>query len=314
MAIDEHLSEFDGLPVFTFGFDTEGQLPDAAEVAWAVRGDWGELDGFPRLFEQFVAAVDTARVTSLIIGFWGYEEPVASRALVANADRFPALRALFLGDILDEEYHLSWIAQGDITPVIQAFPGLERLGVRGGGSSSYDLVLSPFRSEALKELRFESGGLPADVVRAVAASDLPNLEELVLWLGVQQYGGDAALDDLAPILAGERLPALRHLGLQNSEIQDEIAEALASAPVVAWLESLSVSMGTLTDQGVEALLSGQPLTHLKRLDMDYAFLSEPMLERARSAWAGVELLASDATREVEWSDEWDAGFYVAASE
>ncbi|MFI0448591.1 STM4015 family protein [Actinomadura sp. 6N118] len=314
MAIDEHLSEFDGLPVFTFDCDTEGQLPEAAEVAWAVRGDWAELDGFPELFERFMAAVDTAKVTSLIMGFWGADDPVAAKALVANADRFPALRALFLGDILDEEYHLSWIGQGDITPVVQAFPGLERLEVRGGGSPSDDLVLSPFRSEVLRVLRFESGGLPADVVRAVGASDLPNLEELDLWLGVQQYGGDAALDDLAPILAGERLPALRHLGLKNSEIQDEIAEGLASAPVVAWLESLSVSMGTLTDRGVEALLSGQPLTHLKSLNMDYAFLSEPMLERARSALAGVELLASDATREVEWSDEWNVGFYVAATE
>ncbi|GAA2584480.1 STM4015 family protein [Actinomadura fulvescens] len=313
MAFDEHLSEFDGLPVFTFDWDTEGELPDAAEVAWAVRGDWGE-PAFPEVFERFVASVDTTKVTSLVIGFWGYEEPAAAKALITHARRFPSLRALFLGDILDEEYHLSWIGHGDITPVLQAFPGLERVEVRGGGAPDQSLELSPFSSETLRVLRFESGGLPASVVQAVGASDLPALEHLDLWLGIRQYGGDATVDDLAPILSGERLPSLRHLGLRNSELQDEIAEAVASAPVVAWLTSLSLSLGTLTDRGVEALLSGQPLTHLATLDVDYAFLSKPMLDRLRSALSDVDVKAADALREAEWSDEWDAGFYVAATE
>ncbi|MFC7639817.1 hypothetical protein ACFQX6_01220 [Streptosporangium lutulentum] len=47
------------------------------------------------------------------------------------------------------------------------------------------------------------------------------------------------MEALEPILSGERLPTLKHLGLQDSEIQDEIASAVASAPVVARLESLS---------------------------------------------------------------------------
>ncbi|GAA4600549.1 hypothetical protein GCM10023195_00170 [Actinoallomurus liliacearum] len=38
---------------------------------------------------------------------------------------------------------------------------------------------------------------------------------------------------------------------------------MASAPVVARLEVLDLSMGTLSDDGATALLSGQPLTHLK---------------------------------------------------
>lgn len=44
--------------------------------------------------------------------------------------------------------------------------------------------------------------------------------------------------DLQPILDGKRLPALRPLGLGNSPIQDNIAAAVASAPVVTRLRTL----------------------------------------------------------------------------
>ncbi|WP_176611339.1 hypothetical protein [Actinomadura sp. WMMB 499] len=103
--------------------------------------------------------------------------------------------------------------------------------------------MSPFRSDVLKVLRFESAGLPVGVVRAVAASELPDLEHLDLWLGVEFRGGDATIDDVAPVLDGERLPSLRHLGFQNTPMLDELAAALASAPVVARLESLALAWG-----------------------------------------------------------------------
>src|SRR6185436_2023988 len=102
-----------------------------------------------------------------------------------------------------------WLKLGDITPLLEAFPRLERLCVRGAGG----LVLTPVRHESLQELVLQSGGLPAEVVRAVAACDFPQLTHLELWLGVSNYGGDARADDLAPILAGQRLPALTSLGL-----------------------------------------------------------------------------------------------------
>lgn len=165
----------------------------------------------------------------------------------------------------------------------------------------------------MKKLRFESGGLPSSVVRAVGASELPALEHLELWLGVTEYGGEATVDDLAPLLSGAAFPALRHLGLQNSEIQDEIAAAVASAPVVAQLESLSLAMGTLSDAGAEALLSGQPLTHLTSLDLHHHYISDALVERLGN------LLGSDRVNseidEVEyWDPEEDDERYVAVSE
>ena len=100
--------------------------------------------------------------------------------------------------------------------------------------------------------------------------------------------------DLAPILAGSRFPRLRHLALRNSDIQDEIAAALAR-PVVAGLATLDLSMGTLGDEGAEALLGGQPLTHLRKLDLHHNFLSEAMRERilATLGPAGVKVDLSE---------------------
>ncbi|MFC7639818.1 hypothetical protein ACFQX6_01225 [Streptosporangium lutulentum] len=66
----------------------------------------------------------------------------------------------------------------------------------------------------------------------------------------------------------------------------------------------------LGDEGAEALLSGQPLTHLERLDLHHHFLTDPMIERVETAFAGsgVRLDLSDR----QDPDEGDR--YVAVAE
>ncbi|GIH93646.1 STM4015 family protein [Planobispora siamensis] len=289
--------------------DDDEELPAAGEVAWRMGVEtYDAEESFEEQFARFVEKVDTAAVKAIIIGGWeeAYENDSSTivRLLADNAGRFPALRSLFLGAMQGEECEISWIRQSDITPLLEAFPLLERLEIRGGS----DLGLRPVRHGNLKVLRFETGGLPAGVVRAVGACDLPALEYLELWLGISDYGGDATVADLAGILSGERLPALRHLGLQDSEIQDEIAAAVAAAPIVTRLESLSLSMGSLTDEGAEALLSGQPLTHLKRLDLHHHYLSDALVERVRKALPEAEIDLSD---QEDIRNDWR---YVAVSE
>ncbi|MET8336260.1 STM4015 family protein [Streptosporangium canum] len=288
-------------------------------AVWDLRGDsydhvvGGDEAGpsIQRSFEDFLATHDLAQVREIVVGWWGpgwegntSELPV--RLLSGVADRLPNVRSIMLGDIESEESEISWIEHGDVTPLLEAFPLLEALHIRGGSG----LLLRPVRHEALHTLWFETGGLPGRVVRAVADSDLPALENLEMWLGVSEYGGDATVADLAPILSGERLPALRHLGLQDSEIQDEIAAAVASAPVVARLESLALSMGTLTDEGAEALLSGQPLTHLRRLDLHHHYLTGTMVKHVEAAFAGTGVEV-DLSEQEEPDDAWR---YVAVAE
>lgn len=293
MPIYEHLTEFAGLPVHRFGPDPTpapgDPLPEPGSVAWHVGS---QFDGaaIGEVIEGFLEAVDTTKVTALLIGYWGmpaYDKkaPGPVSVLVDHVERFPHLRALFLGEIVMEEAEISWIEHDDITPLLAAYPRLEHLSVRGG----INLSVRPFRSEHLRVLRFEAGGLPAGVVRSVGASDLPNLEHLELWLGHSEYGGTTKVDDLAEILSGERLPALRHLGLQNAEIQDAVAAAVARAPIVSRLESLDLSMGMLTDEGAEALLAGRSLTHLRRLNLHHHYLSDEMMARVRAALPNADL-------------------------
>ncbi|NUP38436.1 MAG: STM4015 family protein [Streptomyces sp.] len=325
--ISDLLESFAGLPVTDF--DTSGtdasDLPPADAVAWRLACGFDDELPFDKLWRDFLETVPADRVRAIVIGSWwggeGYEsvQPVIDR-LTESAERLPALRSIFLGDVTGEECELSWLEMTDVTPVVEAYPLLEEFVARGCGYGGPDesLAFRPVRHERLRTLRFESGGLPASVVHAVCDSELPRLEHLALWLGVDHYGGDATIADLAPLLAGGRFPELRHLGLQNSEIQDEIAAAVAAAPVVAQLASLDLSMGTLTDAGAEALLGGQPLTHLTLLDLHHHYLGEKLAQRMRDELEprGVEVNLSEQQQAQRW--DWDESNeehrYVAVSE
>ncbi|WP_431953870.1 STM4015 family protein [Nocardia lijiangensis] len=326
MTIGDHLQEFGGLPAFTFpDAETDAKkkkksvvLPEPDAVAWRLSVEtYDAQETWPECFARFLGAVDTTKITALIVGTWddvygnGPDEVI--EALCAAQDRLPALRALFLGDIVMEECEMSWINQGLVTPLLETFSGLEVFGVRGGQNLEFPAV----RHERLHTLVVESGGLPADVVRGIASSDLPALAHLDLWLGTSEYGGDSEVADLAPILSGDRLPALKHLALRNSETQDDVCAALAAAPVVARLETLDISMGVLTDDGVAALLSGQPLSHLNVLDMHYNYLSDEMRTRLRDTLepAGVRLeLDSDDADEDSDEDDGTVWRFVSVGE
>ena len=299
MTISDHLRTFAGLPVVAW--DDEQTPTDPAAVAWRVDGtDHGIEPAFERLLER----AGPGGPAALIVGEWGgsAEDPFPVELLTGNAGRLGNLRALFVGEMTFEECEISWIKQGDLTPLLETFPRLERLRVRG----SDGLTLTPVRHEGLRELALESGGLPAPVVRAVGACVLPALEHLELWLGDEYYGGDTRPDDLAPILAGRSLPALTRLGLRNAENADEIATAVAAAPVVAALTELDLSMGTLGDAGAGALLAGQPLTHLKRLDLSHHYLSPELAQRLADELPGVDVDVSDAQEEDEDGDRYTA--------
>ncbi|MEU7060273.1 STM4015 family protein [Streptomyces sp. NPDC046197] len=318
MSHVEHLQELHGLPAFDFpGPGATGELPEAGAVAWRLAVDpYGDSapEDFGDLWDRFLGSVDCAGVRAIVVGQWGepYDNDSSGivQRLVDARDRLTGLQAVFIGDLEMEEAEISWIEQSDVTPVLDAYPLLEEFGIRGGTGLRFPAV----RHEHLRTLSFEAGGLPGEVVRGVAASELPALEYLEMWLGVEEYGGDATVADLAPILAGGRFPALRHLGLRNSEIQDEIAAAVAGAPVVAQLKSLDLSLGVLTDEGVTALLGGQPLTHLTWLDLHHNFVTEPVGRRIRTALepSGVEVDLSEPGD--SWEDDGVVHRFTAVAE
>ncbi|MFH8478668.1 STM4015 family protein [Streptomyces sp. DSS69] len=313
----QHLQAFGGLPAVDFQHkDRQADRPAAGDVAWRISVDPydDEDQSWEQEFAAFLDAVDPAGVRVLIIGQWGeaYEEnsSVPISLVIAAAERLTSLEAVFVGDLEAEQAEITWIEQSDVTELLAAFPVLTEFGVRGGT----DLVFPPTKHDRLRSLTIQAGGLPVQVVRGVLDSELPALERLDLWLGISAYGGDTDVADLAPLLSGTRLPRLHHLGLRNSEVQNEIAAAVAAAPVVAQLKTLDLSNGTLGDEGAAALLAGQPLTHLDLLDLHHHFLTEAMEQRVRSALEPHGVRVDLSERNEPWDNRGAEGRYTAVSE
>ena len=309
------LATFHALPVFPFAcgdpadLEPSGVPEDIEAWAWRVGADEYDAADGDEIWAVFLDAVDTTRVRALTLGAWNPE--VAGEdwdeyrdALLAAADRFPNLEALFVADVPSEMTEVSWIEQVDPGPLLAAFPNLVEFGLRGTSG----LEMEPLVHDRLRELTIQTGGLPPQVVRAVGRSKLPALTGLDLYLGTEMYGGGADAEDLADILSGAAFPALRHLGLRNAENADTLAALLAHAPVVARLESLDLALGTLGDEGAAALLAGQPLTHLRRLDLHQHWISDEMIERLWQALPEVDINVDE--QQVEDGD----GRFVAVGE
>lgn len=314
------LSAFHGLPVLHFGFAEAAEVPelpaDPAAHAWRVGiEDWDHPNGHD-IFELFLATVDTKSIRALTLGSWIEDVPGETveqsvEELIAAADRFPLLEALFVGDLGSEQCEVSWIEPPDFGPVLAAFPQLKAFGIRGGTG----LAIEPFEHANLTELTIQSGGLPPRAIRSLGRCALPALTGLDLYLGTDAYDGGSVPGDMEAILAGTAFPGLRHLGVRNAEDADAFAAALAMAPVVAQLAELDLSLGDLGDQGVAALLAGQPLTHLARLDLHHHFVSEAMEQRLRDALPGVEVdLGERLTARQPWRGEGEPRRFIAVTE
>lgn len=303
MPINEHVSTFAGKPVRDW--DAERGVDDARGVAYRLSLSYEEEDAGATLVDKlaaFVADPAVGRVEALVIGSWNPGDSGASseavvEALAAARDRLAGLRHLFFGDIIGEECEISWLVQSDLSPLLEAYPNLEHLSVRGGQG----LSLGAPRHARLRELVLQAGGLPVSVVHEVAGADLPSLEHLELWLGTPDYEGDASVEDLAPLLRGERFPRLKYLGLRNSVIADDIAAAAALAPVTGRLDVLDLSLGALGDAGAKALLTSPAVRRLKKLDVHHHFVSPELVTALQGL--GIEVDADDVQEPHEWGGE-----------
>jgi len=239
--------------------------------------------------EKLSSSPESSSLTSLIIGDWGQayenssEEVVES--LVTHSASFPALRKLFIGEMGYEECEISWITQSDLSPLLPAFPELQSLTIQGGN----ELSLAELKHDKLEELIIISGGLGKAVLDHIATSQLPNLRKLELYLGVEDYGFDGSLADLLPLIEVGKFPKLTYLGLKNSQIQDEIAGALANAPILEQLDTLDLSLGTLSDEGAELLLASDRIKKLKALNLSHHYMSDEMISRWKQSGLPVDV-------------------------
>lgn len=247
--------------------------------------------------EELAQSQQSQELTRLVIGDWGgaYENDSGEiiNTLVRLKDRFPKLRELFIGDMDSEECEVSWIMQSNLGPVLENFPELTSLTIQG----SSGLELAPAAHDKLEELNIICGGLGRNVISSISEGNFPNLKKLELYLGVQDYGFDATLEDVMKLAEPGKFPQLRYLGLKDSEIQDEIAIAIAEHPILDQLHTLDLSLGLLTDRGGEALLQSEKIAKLSLLDLNYHFMSDVMVKRWEKS--GVSVDVSDQQKEEE---------------
>jgi hypothetical protein len=284
----ENLQTFAGKRVVDF--EDGGELADPQATVPRVRIDYDSGTSVVELLTQVIQSPRADQLTGLVIGAWfGDASDADSSAivetLVAAAEKLANLRGIFFGDVTSEENEVSWIYQSDVSGLWDAFPRLETFCIRG----SNGLSLGKMRHNHLRQLTIECGGLPKSVLAEVAAASLPALEHLELYLGTENYGWDGTIEDVRPLLAANRFPHLKYLGLRDAEIADDVAKAVAQSPVIGQVEVLDLSLGTLTDEGAQALVDSPAVRKLKRLDLHFHYLSEEMASKLQGLGIDVDL-------------------------
>ena len=276
MGIHKHTEIFQGKPVTNY--DKSIGIADSINTVYRLWSDYDAEEDTLALLEHFLADPNAMKVTSLIIGVWSYEsesnQPLVE-LLTSSSHKLPNLSALFLGDIIEEEAQISWIVQSNLSAMLQAYPQLEYLQLKGNDGLSFGEI----KLDRLKTLIIETGGLSLSVVQEIFQAQLPVLEHLELWLGTPNYGGDVTSEDLTPLLAGSLFLQLNYLGLRDSEIADQLAVAVADAPIVQRLKTLDLSLGNMGDIGATALLKSPLINHLEKLDLHHHYISAELAKK-----------------------------------
>lgn len=230
--------------------------------------------------EEILADPDLPGLKELVIGAWGncWEDncqPLLD-GIAAHGDQFSQIRSLFVGDMDYEECEVSWIIQGNFSGLWAALPELRELTIKG----STDLVLGDVCHEKLESLTIICGGLPSDVIRSIQNAKLPNLKKLLLYIGIEDYGFDGNADTVKELLEKAEFPKLTYLGIADSEIQDELTEAVLGSKFMGQIDTLDLSCGTLTDKGGALLLEKLPAwPNIKKLDIHHHYLSDEMMQK-----------------------------------
>ncbi len=250
------------------------------------------------LVADILADDDFPKLTELVIGDWGDSWEDGCQAvidgIVEQASRFSHIEKLFIGDMDYEECEVSWIIQGDYSKLWAAMPQLRELTIKG----STDLELGAVNHEKLEALTIICGGLPVDVIQAVQKAKLPNLKKLQLYIGIDNYGFDGDCKTIVELLEQSDFPKLEYLGIVDSEMQDELAEAVLASKYMGQISTLDLSMGTLTDKGGALLLEKLPAyPNVKTLDVHYHYLTDEMMEKLENLPIAVDVSEQNEAEE-----------------
>ena len=185
---------------------------------------------------------------------------------VLTRQKRPSIHTLVIGDRVDQ---ISWYHVGDLSKVWKSLPQLTHLEITAG-----TFTLGKIDAPYLMEATFRTGGLDAADARSIARMKAPILYELKVYFGDSEYGGDATVKDIAPLLARTDLPELKSLGLVNAAFTDELCRLLPGSNLLRQLEKLDLSLGILTDAGAAILAQhADAFAHLDVLDLSESYLT-----------------------------------------
>ncbi|BDA76180.1 hypothetical protein CAL7716_103460 (plasmid) [Calothrix sp. PCC 7716] len=305
---NRHVTTFANRKVIEYDYNSSIITGDTLNTAFALRSHrWrSNSEGMDCAdkFKSLVKNYHRKGIEALVFGLWhGFNynssyHPVAN-ALAESKRSLKNLKAVFIGDIEDSECMISSITQSNVTPILEAYPNLEVLKIRGDSGiypRTSGLAFDPLRHNKLKALIIESGGLRKETVNQICNLVLPELQYLELWLGRDEYGGTSSIEDVMPIINGV-FPKLKYLGLRNSEYSDDIATALVHSPILDNLIELDFSMGTLGDEAAEALLSCPKIHYLDTLDISENCLSDEMIQKLKQL--DIEIIANGYQKDSE---------------
>lgn len=214
-------------------------------------------------------------------------------ATLLHAGPTPPLEVLELADFDESEIDnidISRAPLGDLRGLGQKYPLLRSVELKG----NYDLRLGDLSLPWAQKFALRTSALSRQVVDSICEAAWPALEELELWFGDDEYGGDCTLDDALRVLRLD-LPALRVLRLMNAPFTDELAPHLARAALVKQLRVLDLGLGTLSDAGARVLIAhAESFQHLDALGVHENSLSTRGLASLRAVVPADETLSSPA--------------------
>lgn len=254
------------------------------------------------MISDILADDEFPQLEEVVIGCWGeaWEDSCQEiiDGIVENKEKFAHIKSLFIGDMDYEDCEVSWIIQGDYSKLWEAVPNLKKICIKG----STDLELGNIAHENLEVLEIICGGLPKDIIEQISKAKLPNLKKLNLYLGIDEYGFDGDKETIETLLAESNFPKLEYLGLNDSDMQDEVTELIINSKYMAQISTLDLSNGSLSDAGGELLLEALPkYPNIKMVDLHYHYLSEEMM--AKLEGLDVEINLEEPNEEDEYDGE-----------
>lgn len=268
-----------------------------------------ESDNDITILESIMGDKDFPQLEEIVVGDWGdaWDDlkddcQQLIDGIIENKDKFSNVKSLFIGDMEFDECEVSWIIQGNYSKLWGAMPQLEKLTIKG----STQLELGEIKHDNLKSLEIICGGLPAKVIESIKNAKLPSLERLVIYLGIEEYGFGGDEDTIEKLLKESDFPKLTWLGITDSDIQDEVTEIVFNSKYINQINTLDLSMGTLTDKGGRIIADKlKEYPNIKSVDLNYHYMTDKMVDELEKICEelGVEIDTSEGQEPYEWEDE-----------